>query len=255
VSDLAQRIAALRWYHSIDFPGGLSSAGLFDHRGLPPRLPIPASLAGQRCLDIGTSDGFWAFEMERRGAEEVVAIDLPDPAQQDLTVGVSLEKGSSPRSLATFELAREALGSQVEWRAMNVYDLSREAIGRFDFVFMGSLLLHLRDPVAALTAVRSVVAGRLLSFDSISPMLTVLAPRTPAATLHAMSRSEWWIPNKAARVREIEAVGFRVLGSGGVTWVRRRGIALRPTSFRRRPFSVALLAFKGAPHTWVLATA
>jgi hypothetical protein len=28
-------------------------------------------------------DGFWAFEMERRGAREVVAIDLVDPSRHD----------------------------------------------------------------------------------------------------------------------------------------------------------------------------
>ena len=36
---------------------------------------LPRDLRGRRALDIGTFDGFWAFELERRGAE-VVAIDL-----------------------------------------------------------------------------------------------------------------------------------------------------------------------------------
>jgi hypothetical protein len=39
-----------------------------------------------------------------------------------------------------------------------------------------------------------------------------------------------------------------------VSWVKRRNVALRPQTFRRRPFSNALLAFRGVPHTWVLAT-
>jgi len=36
---------------------------------------LPADLSGRRALDVGTFDGFWAFELERRGAE-VVAADL-----------------------------------------------------------------------------------------------------------------------------------------------------------------------------------
>ncbi len=253
VTSLAQRIAELSWYHTIELPEGLTTAGLFDLRGVVATLPIPTSLAGKRCLDIGTCDGFWAFELERRGAAEVIAIDLLDPADRDRTASVTQLEGVVTRAAATFALAHEALGSRVTFIEKNVYDLSPDDVGLFDFVFMGSLLLHLRDPVRALAAVRSVVSGELLSYDSISPMLSVLAPRTPVARLYGQARNEWWIPNKAGRIRELEAGGFRVLRKGGVSWVARRGIALRPSSFRRRPFAVALLALKGAPHSWVLA--
>ena len=53
--------------------------GWFDTRAVAPKLPFPERSTGKRCLDIGTFDGFWAFEMERRGADEVLAIDLLDP--------------------------------------------------------------------------------------------------------------------------------------------------------------------------------
>jgi len=53
----------------------------FDRGGLAERLPWP-DLRGARCLDIGTADGFWAFEMERRGAADVLATDRPSPYQQ-----------------------------------------------------------------------------------------------------------------------------------------------------------------------------
>lgn len=32
------------------------------------KLPLPDSLDGMRCLDVGTQNGFWAFELERRAA-------------------------------------------------------------------------------------------------------------------------------------------------------------------------------------------
>jgi tRNA (mo5U34)-methyltransferase len=254
-TDVAAGAAALTWYHTLDLPGGVTTDGMFDLRACPAKLPLPASLAGKRCLDIGTCDGFWAFELERRGADEVVAIDLRDPTQRDRTVaarGASAE-GEITRAVRTFAFAHAALGSKVQWREMNVYDLSPD-FGTFDFVFMGSLLLHLRDPVRALEAVRSVVAGQFLSYDSVTPMLTLLAPRTPAAKLHGHVANEWWIPNKAGRVRELEAAGFQVERTGGISWVKRRNMPLGPRAFRRRPFSVALLAARGVPHTWALAT-
>src|SRR5882762_3529258 len=66
------------WYHTIELAPGLVTPGWFDTREVARELPIPETLAGMRCLDVATFDGFWAFEMERRGAEEVVAIDLLD---------------------------------------------------------------------------------------------------------------------------------------------------------------------------------
>ncbi len=35
-----------------------------------------------RVLDVGTWDGFWAFEMERRGAD-VVALDVEHESEYD----------------------------------------------------------------------------------------------------------------------------------------------------------------------------
>jgi len=43
----------------------------------------PTSLEGKTALDAGTGDGFFAFEMERRGAERVVAIDVARVADCD----------------------------------------------------------------------------------------------------------------------------------------------------------------------------
>ena len=70
------------WYHTIDLAPGVVTPGWFDLRPVVERMPWP-SVAGKRCLDVGTYDGFLAFEMERRGAAEVVAVDLDDHDQWD----------------------------------------------------------------------------------------------------------------------------------------------------------------------------
>jgi len=76
--------AELHWYHMLERPGGELTPGWFDTRAAVERIPWPRpSLDGLRCLDVGTWDGFWGFEMERRGGAEVVAIDVPDPRGWD----------------------------------------------------------------------------------------------------------------------------------------------------------------------------
>src|SRR5205807_1718583 len=85
--DLRRRVAELDWYHTIELAPGVETPGWFDLRDVIAEVPLPTSLAGARVLDVGTFDGFWAFEMERRGAAEVVAIDVLDPAGWDWPAG------------------------------------------------------------------------------------------------------------------------------------------------------------------------
>jgi len=254
VTDLAEQVGSHIWYHCIELPSGVVTPGLFDTRGAAKKVPLPASLDGKRCLDVGTADGFWAFEMERRGAREVVAIDLIDPMKRDAAGGRSapVRAGDEAGRLTNFELARDALGSKVEWRNLSVYDLASADVGEFDFVFMGSLLLHLRDPVGALAAIRSVTRGEFLSYDTVSPWLTVLHPRMPVARLKG-TEIDWWTPNVAGLRRMIEAGGFEIVRAGGLSFQGWRGKEFRLRPLLKHPVTMLMLRFVGVPQSWVFA--
>lgn len=266
--DLARAVAAIPWYHTIRLPGGVVTAGRYDTLRALERLPFPESLAGKRCLDIGTSNGFWAFELERRGAEEVVATDISAPDELDWPERTPSEErdrlrpGRGPGK--GFELAARGLESQVRRVVVSIYDLSAEELGEFDFVFVGSLLLHLRDPVRALQAVRGVTRGQLLVNDAVSLSLSALRRRTPAAELSGVGENKWWVPNTAGLRRLVEVAGFEVERAGGPYLIahgpgRKKssalgdaGRALRKTMPLRRLARGAILRF-GVPHAWVLA--
>src|SRR5262249_40673213 len=151
--------------------------GQFDTVDELAHLPFPVSLEGKRCLDVGTSDGFWAFEMERRGAAEVVGVEISNAVRWDWPGNTDRRRRAEYNREATgpngFAIAHEALESQVQQRDLSVYDLAPDLVGEFDFVFMGSLLLHLRDPIRALSAIGGVLRGELLSVDALSPPLTL----------------------------------------------------------------------------------
>jgi tRNA (mo5U34)-methyltransferase len=206
----------LRWYHTIELPGGTVTPGYFDTRRAAATVPLPASLRGKRCLDVGTYDGFWAFEMERRGASEVVAVDVLDARRWDWpgdTKPDAVEAIGGPKqdSIRAFEHARDALGSTVERRDVDVYDLSPELVGEFDVVYCGSLTLHLRDPVGALAAIRSVCRELLVYEDAIDVAMTRARRRTPTAVFDGRGRPWWWKLNAAALVRVAESAGFDVV--------------------------------------------
>jgi tRNA (mo5U34)-methyltransferase len=260
VTSLRSRAEAFPWYHTIDLGHGIATRGFVDTRRSVDRIPLPASLKGCRCLDVGTQNGFWAFEMERRGADEVVAIDLADKVERDAPnrsgpaemppEGASQEGGLARRG---FELAKEALDSRVEWRSLSVYELAADDIGTFDFVFVGSLLLHLRDPIGALERVRDVCLGELLVFDIVDPIRT-LTSRRPSALLDGR-RVWWWTPNWQALRRMIESAGFEIVERGPLTFVpsgtggKRHGFR---DAARLGPLGL-LAAVKGSPQIGVRA--
>ena len=218
---LADRAAALDWYHVLELPGGIVTRGHFDCRPIVGKVPLPPTLEGKRCLDVGTWDGFWAFELERRGAAEVVAVDLPDPRAWDWPVhaggGIQAAQQQYLESVkagdSAFALAHEALDSKVQRIDRSVYDLSPDAVGSFDFAYLGALLMHLRDPVRALTALRSVIApgGQAVIADGVDAVPSVTRPRTPTARLEGLSQPWWWQPNRAGLHRMLESAGWEML--------------------------------------------
>jgi tRNA (mo5U34)-methyltransferase len=216
VDDLKTRVDAIEWYHTLELAPGLTTPGFFDTRAAAERCGFPKDLAGKRCLDVGTFDGFWAFEMEKRGAAEVVAIDILDPTQWDWPInstGAALEALASRKGQGEgFEVARQALKSGVKRLELSIYDLDPATVGRFDFVYVGSILLHLRDPVRAIEAVVSVCAGEALFVDAIDLPLTLTSGGRPAASLDGRGRPWWWRPNVAGLVRMVESGGFTPIG-------------------------------------------
>ena len=204
------------WYHTMELAPGVVTPGWFDLRPVIDLLPWP-DVRGKRCLDVGPWDGFLAFELERRGAAAVVAADIGHHRDWDWPVRTR-ERG--PEAMAAiagggelgrgFEIAREALGSRVERLEVSVYDLSPETVGRFDVVVCGSLLLHLRDPVRALEAIRSVCDERFLSTETIRLSLTLRHPRRAVADFSAGENCQWWLPNVAAYREMVGSAGFEL---------------------------------------------
>jgi len=185
------RVAAIDWYHTIDLGHGIVTPGMFDHRGYLAQVPIPVDLTGKRVLDVATFDGFWAFEMERRGAAEVVAIDLDRFGDLDIPPAVRAKMSLQDLARkvgAGFALASEIRRSAVRRTVCSVYDLSPEKLGKFDLVNCGSLLLHLRDPLRALQAIRSVTGGMGVFVETFNPGLPMRCAEYKGGT----ERSVWW---------------------------------------------------------------
>jgi tRNA (mo5U34)-methyltransferase len=223
------------WYHTIELAPGIVTRGMFDHRPYVDRYGLPASLAGKRVLEVGTFEGFWAFELERRGAE-VVALDVPRIQQLDWPPRQRPAE-DGPRG-ERFQLAAEARESKVAWKGTTIYEATPEELGgTFDLVFCGSVLIHLRDPALALERMAGLCHGNLILAEEYSRKLEWV-PGLLLSEFKSGAHMTWWRPTTRTWKSIVRVAGFDD--------VRHHGrFNMRFTGERR----------KGVPHTVIHARA
>jgi tRNA (mo5U34)-methyltransferase len=206
--DLDERARKIKWYHTLELAPGVVTDGIFDLRPWVDRYGLPERLDGKRVLEVGAWDGFWSFEMERRGAAEVVALDIDDESELDWPPRRRPAQFDDRHGGHGFRLAKEALGSQVQRIHCSIYDADPAELGTFDLVFCGMVLLHLRDQLLALENIARLCRGTFISAEE-PDRATSLLPFS-AARYHAERDAAvvFWLPSARAWRRMIWTAGF-----------------------------------------------
>jgi tRNA (mo5U34)-methyltransferase len=226
--DLAHRVSQLGWYHTLELAPGVVTDGMFDLRPYVHRYGLPERLDGLRVLEIGTWDGFWAFEMERRGAAEVVALDLDDERELDWPPRRRPQHFPDQRRGDGFRLAKEALGSHVERVVCNVYDADPADLGTFDLVFCGMVLLHLRDQLLALERVARLCRGTFISAEEPDPLVSWLPFHAARYRADRDAAVVYWLPSRRLWRRMMWTAGFdQVSEHAYFKMPSRRGFSVR----------------------------
>ncbi len=149
-----ENAAQCHFYHAMDIPGyGPAPHPLWDLRGSEPDYLGHVGLQGKRVLEIGPATGYLSFYMESCGAE-VVSVELsPDlgwdvvpDSQTDLAVWAEERRAGMEGLRNAYWFIHERVHSAARVHYGNVYDLP-DALGHFDFALLGSVLLHVRDPL------------------------------------------------------------------------------------------------------------
>ena len=208
--ELLERAREQTWYHTLELPGGEVTPGIFDLRPYIAGYGIPERLDGMRVLEVGTWDGFWAFELERRGAE-VVALDLDDERDLDWPPRRRpTEFPDEPRGKG-FALARELLGSAVDRRDLSIYDATPDELGgQFDLVFCGSVLIHLRDQLLALQRMAELTmpGGLLISAEEYDRLASLVPFPVSRYRADRESAVVFWLPGIKTWARMLWTAGY-----------------------------------------------
>jgi tRNA (mo5U34)-methyltransferase len=199
-STLQSRIAGLKWHHSIDLGGGLVTPGgksLSLCTGEAGLIFDRVDLNGRTVLDIGAWNGFFSFEAKRRGAGRVLATDSYCWSHPQI------------RGRETFEIARSALGVEVDAREIDAADLSTESVGDFDVVLYLGVFYHRYDAVEALARIAQL-AKQLLIVETHLDNRELDTPSMrfyPGRELNN-DPTNWWGPNEQCVMALLLGQGF-----------------------------------------------
>jgi SAM-dependent methyltransferase len=176
------------FYQTVDLPTHGLQLGEWDLRGNVDVYLGSIALDGKRVLELGTANGFLCFEMESRGAE-VVGFDLGEDCDWDLVPYGGAKPSQAERHEISrrlhnaWWLAHSLVGSAARVCYGNVYEIPT-SLGEFDVVTAGSILLHLRDPFAALEQAAAAARSTVVVTDQIP----VLPRRSAIGALQLLRR-------------------------------------------------------------------
>jgi len=216
-----EEAARFSWYHCVDLGSGVVTDGEYDMASIISHYDFPDRMEGTTVLDVGRASGYFSFEFERRGAR-VTAADIASFFDWDFVGGdkvrelrraqVSDPDGFTSKHISgAFRFAKQVLGSSVEEKTINVYELDPDRFDgrKFDIVFAGSVTSHLRDPALAFERLYSVTKGKCIiaapSFDirpvADCPLMMLIGTADPDCR-------SWWIFNARGLTDLLRCAGF-----------------------------------------------
>ena len=195
------------WYHEIELvPGYITKSnmtGIRHYWKSTHKVIDQVDYKGKTVLDLGTMDGYWAFEAEKRGASYIVTSDI--------------WQGIAELGMKRFLLARAALSSKVMVVPnTDVHDLVKRLgsivpVGGFDIIQNFGMLYHIQNPMLALHQIR-----RCLS-DSGQMILETACwnggEKAPVMRFNSdqvvyKDGSTYWLPNHACLFAMLRMTGF-----------------------------------------------
>jgi tRNA (mo5U34)-methyltransferase len=249
--EIATALARLEpWFHCIDLGGGLKTKTA-SVMGEPIEHPEPTwqiirqclpDLSGKSVLDVGCNAGFYSVEAKRLGAKRVLGVD----AQR--------------KHIRQALFVRKALGLDIEYRRMDVYELDPLVIGEFDVTLALGLVYHLKHLVLGLEKLYGITRELLIIETAIIPLEQTPPPFVQALgqlkqTLHPLACVEnsaagpeavfnWFLPSPAALKILLENIGFDDVTIAHVT-ADRAVLVCRKGAPRSQNFTASLTVEEG----------
>lgn len=193
------QVEEISWFHSIDLPDGSITKGLKPNDVLKReaegvfRYPV----TGKSVLDVGSWDGFFSFEAERRGAGSVLSTDW------------FCWGGPGWGTKAGYDFAHQAFNSKAESKEVDVFSLDPAAEGQHDVVLFLGVLYHLKNPLEGLERV-AAMARECLVVETECVLDCIPYPLLRYYPSRGLNNdpTNFFVPNRAWLVAALKEIGF-----------------------------------------------
>lgn len=202
------------WYHYFDFLKNTNGiVWEYDLGSILKKFLLPVDMKGKTFLDIGTANGFFSFEMERRGAE-VVSFDMGLDDQPDqIPYSFSPDRTNDNREFMRrlhygYWYTHDRFHSNANVAYGHINHLPNW-LGTFDVTLIGSILQHIRDPLGAIIeADRHTKQTLIISeayYRSKEPVMRFQA--SPGDT--SPQYWTWWQMSPSFLILALETLGYK----------------------------------------------
>ncbi len=111
------------WYHKIDLG---ETPGVYRMSDYLDKYHLPKDMTSMKVLDLASAEGYFSFEMEKRGAN-VIAVELYD------------------EPIKHFNLVKQYFGYKTEVFKVDILDsVAMQKFDKFDIVFAFNILQHFK---------------------------------------------------------------------------------------------------------------
>ncbi|QBQ54508.1 DUF1698 domain-containing protein [Nitrosococcus wardiae] len=204
---LEEEVKKFEWMHSIDLENGIITPGKWPRNPHIEKAFDKINFEEKKVLDIGTCNGLWSFEAEKRGASEVYSIDYLIHDNYWCT--------------PAYRFAHDTLQSKAIYNPdVDVYDIEKLGITDFDVIIFCGVYYHLKNPLLALSKIRKIlktgghviIEGPIINDDS-KPIAGFLYKEIENKDNYFGSwhRSNWWVPSGRCLREWVECSLFDII--------------------------------------------
>lgn len=207
-------LADCEFYHRVRLKDGRFIDGTWNLIGGESEYLGHVELAGKRVLELGPANGWLTTWMELQGAS-VVVFDVGWEETQDFMPSPGVNYPQLRSTFITFSCRIQ----NAWWFLHRDYGLSAAAtygtvyhipadLGPFDVTVVGSILLHLRDPLRALEQLVAHTTGTVIVVEPLPPDLAGLGSVARWNPTNGTNLSGWWLHTPDVISSMLRQLGF-----------------------------------------------
>jgi len=214
MKDLKKLIRSSEFYHSTEV-NNYKIKGYFNWKPYFNQIANLIDYRKKTLLDVGPGDGYFSHELKKIGAI-VEAVDIPSQEMRDnyifgkKNILKHSTGGKKRKNNFNFQIFNKIYKEKIKLLHKNIYDL--EGLKkRYDIIFCNDLLLHLTDPIRAISQMIKVSNKYLIIGNPILQKSLFNFRKSEVNYIGYLSNNAYYIFNEIGFVNLINSFDLKII--------------------------------------------